>query len=286
MAAKDKRIQDNASGDFFVDSTCINCDACRKIAPDFFGDYGESSYVSKQPLLPGDVLKVQQAILSCPVNSIGDEQSRPMKEALESLPKKLTPEIYYNGFNSRKSFGADSYFIAHKNGNWLIDCPRYTPHLLKKFQQMGGVKYIYLTHQDDVADYQKYARKLGTKVIIHEYDKKAAPDADIIITGDAIQDFGDAQILPVPGHTKGHTILCWKGRYLFTGDHFAYLRSQKRFGSFINHCWYDWEEQKNSIAKMKVFKNVDHIFPGHGRMGILDKGSFPDIVDEYLASLD
>ena len=33
MANPKKRVPENVPGDFFVDSTCIDCDACRQIAP-------------------------------------------------------------------------------------------------------------------------------------------------------------------------------------------------------------------------------------------------------------
>ncbi|MGL4551656.1 MAG: 4Fe-4S domain-containing protein [Gemmataceae bacterium] len=32
-----KRVPEDAEGDFFVDATCIDCDACRQIAPAVFG---------------------------------------------------------------------------------------------------------------------------------------------------------------------------------------------------------------------------------------------------------
>lgn len=37
MANLGKRVPENAPGDFFVDSTCIDCDTCRQVAPAVFG---------------------------------------------------------------------------------------------------------------------------------------------------------------------------------------------------------------------------------------------------------
>ncbi len=50
MAEKDLKYEDNAQGKFYVDNTCIDCDACRQIAPDNFNrnDEGGYSYVFKQ----------------------------------------------------------------------------------------------------------------------------------------------------------------------------------------------------------------------------------------------
>ena len=47
-----QRVAENVSGDFFVDSTCIDCDACRQIAPETFGQASETSYVQTQPREP------------------------------------------------------------------------------------------------------------------------------------------------------------------------------------------------------------------------------------------
>src|SRR6516164_9528503 len=48
MANLRKRVPENAPGDFFVDSTCIDCDACRQIAPSVFGEAEETSFVKAQ----------------------------------------------------------------------------------------------------------------------------------------------------------------------------------------------------------------------------------------------
>lgn len=49
MANPLKRVSENVPGDFFVDSTCINCDTCRQIAPAVFGEAAETSFVAAQP---------------------------------------------------------------------------------------------------------------------------------------------------------------------------------------------------------------------------------------------
>ena len=50
MANIKKRVPENVAGDFFVDSTCINCDACRQIAPSVFGEAAATSFVHTQPV--------------------------------------------------------------------------------------------------------------------------------------------------------------------------------------------------------------------------------------------
>ncbi len=49
MARIQKRLAQNVEGEFFVDSSCIDCDACRQIAPATFRDHGDQSSVWQQP---------------------------------------------------------------------------------------------------------------------------------------------------------------------------------------------------------------------------------------------
>ena len=66
MANPKKRVPENVPGDFFVDSTCIDCDACRQIAPAVFGEAAETSFVKAQPASSNDRRQALQALLACP----------------------------------------------------------------------------------------------------------------------------------------------------------------------------------------------------------------------------
>ena len=49
MADRRRAVAENVPGDFFVDETCIDCDACRQLAPEVFADAGSYSFVHAQP---------------------------------------------------------------------------------------------------------------------------------------------------------------------------------------------------------------------------------------------
>ena len=49
MADPARRLTENVDGEFFVDSTCIDCDTCRQLAPAVFRETGEYSAVYRQP---------------------------------------------------------------------------------------------------------------------------------------------------------------------------------------------------------------------------------------------
>ena len=75
MADKDTRYADNAAGKFYVDESCIDCDACRDLAPRFFkrNDEGGFSYVYRQPENDEESQSCQEALEGCPVEAIGDD---------------------------------------------------------------------------------------------------------------------------------------------------------------------------------------------------------------------
>jgi ferredoxin len=185
MADPKQRLDTNVQGNFFVDATCINCDTCRQLAPDSFQEVGEYSAVVIQPVGDEGLHRAYQALLACPVGSIGTQRSDKtrLQQAMSSFPLLIEGGVFYCGFNSEKSFGANSYFIRHSDGNWLVDSPRYVKHLVDALERMGGLRYIVLTHEDDVADAARYAARFGATRIIHRADAEAMPDAEWIVDG-------------------------------------------------------------------------------------------------------
>ena len=264
MADAKKAVPENVAGDFFVDSTCINCYTCRQLARSTFKDEGDYSFVFHQPQTEAEMYAATRALLSCPTGSIGTRGTNLASTVMPTLPMQLDDNVFYCGFNSEDSFGANSYFIQHQDGCWLIDSPKYNAHLIKQIEKMGGIKYIFLTHRDDVADANKYAERFGAKRIIHVDELDAAPESEIVINGSEDSSFAeDFKIIPVPGHTRGHMVLLFKDRYLFTGDHLAYDPEIKSLEAFRRHCWYSWSEQIKSMTKLLEYR-FEWVLAGHG----------------------
>jgi glyoxylase-like metal-dependent hydrolase (beta-lactamase superfamily II)/ferredoxin len=280
MADLRRRLEQNVPGDFFVDDTCINCGTCRAIAPDIFGDSGPYAYVKIQPQNGSQRRRALQSLVACPTGSIGSQKGG-AEEVLRDFPLQIEEDVYYCGYASPKSFGAASYFIRNPAGNWLTDSPRWTDHLVKRFEELGGLRYIFLTHRDDVADADRYAAHFGAKRIIHEGDLDAVPGAEIVIEGLSPTELSpDFLIIPVPGHTEGHSVLLYKDKFLFTGDHLEWDTEQDSLGAFRDFCWYDWQEQIRSMERLRGLP-FEWVLPGHG-----DRRKLPaDRMQAELASL-
>ena len=265
MADKNKRLASNIGENFFVDSTCINCDTCRQLAPTTFVEHGDLSSVYRQPVGDDELHAAYQALVACPVGSIGAVQGDKshMQQAIASFPSNIDLNLYYNGFNSEKSFGANSYFLQHPDGNWLIDSPRYVRHLVTAFERMGGIKYIFLTHEDDVADAGRYAKQFGATRMIHAADAEAVPGAEWVIQGVEPIDVGpEFRIIPVPGHTQGSMALLHADRYLFTGDHMAWDRDVSGLRLATVYVWNE-EVLRRSTAWL-LDHRFEWVLPGHG----------------------
>ncbi|MFW6296192.1 MAG: MBL fold metallo-hydrolase, partial [Halothece sp.] len=261
------RRPQNVSGDFFVDETCINCDTCRWMTPEVFNEQDGQSAVYHQPQTETERLRSLQALLACPTASIGTvEKPKDIKTVQETFPISIAENVYHCGYHSESSFGAASYFIQRPEGNILVDSPRFTPPLVKRLEAMGGIKWLYLTHRDDIADHQKYANHFKCDRILHidEISSKTE-DVEVKLSGqNPIELASDLLIIPVPGHTKGHTVLLYKNKFLFSGDHLAWSDEHHQLIAFRHVCWYSWPELIQSMEKLDQY-SFEWVLPGHGR---------------------
>lgn len=286
MADPRKRLSTNVSGEFFVDSTCINCDTCRQLAPAVFGETNGYSMVERQPDSSHERRDAMRALLCCPTGSIGTKGPNNAKEVVNDFPLLLDEQVYYTGFNSAKSYGGNSYFIQRDDGNWLIDSPKYLAQLVTGIKSLGGLRYIFLTHRDDVADAKRYADEFGAQRIIHRRDLSAQPDAEIVIDGNDVIDMAEGiKIIPSPGHTAGHCLLLLNEKYLFTGDHLAWNRDTESLEAWSDYAWYSWEQQKQSIEMLRDFK-FEWVLPGHGQRVCLPASVMYTKLEELIASLE
>jgi glyoxylase-like metal-dependent hydrolase (beta-lactamase superfamily II)/ferredoxin len=264
MADRSRAVPENVEGPFFVDSTCIDCDTCRQLAPATFGDTGEFSFVEAQPRDRAETRAALHALIACPTGSIGTADKREVAQAVADFPLPLAGRVWYCGFNSRKSFGGNSYFVEHAGGNWLIDSPRYVEHLAGRFAERGGIRYIFLTHRDDVADAARYAERFGATRIIHRLELAAQPDAERVIEGfDPVELAPGFLAIPTPGHTRGHCALLHQDEYLFTGDHIWWSRVRRRLTASRDVCWYSWPDQVRSVSLLQQY-SFEWVLPGHG----------------------
>jgi len=265
VALPARRLPDNAPGDFYVDRTCIDCDACRRIAPATFEEGDGHSYVSRQPAGEAERRRALMALVACPTASIGTASRANASEGAAAFPEMIDENVSFCGFTAESSFGAWSYLIERPEGNVLVDSPRAAGPLLTALEARGGVATMFLTHRDDVADHEDFRRRFGCERVLHA-DDATARTRDVERLWDGVEPLrlaDDLLAIPTPGHTRGHAVLLYRNRYLFTGDHLAWSRRRGRLVAFRDACWFSWTDQIRSMERLLDF-SFEWILPGHG----------------------
>src|SRR4029450_6594647 len=161
MATPAKRLPDNAQGDFYVDSTCIDCDTCRRVAPKVFEEGDGHSFVREQPRTEQDRRRALMALVACPTASIGTASRTDATPGVRAYPETIDENVSFCGLPAGSSFGARGYFIERPEGNVLVDSPRAAGPLLKALEGRGGVATLFLTERDDVADHGAVRKRVG-----------------------------------------------------------------------------------------------------------------------------
>ncbi|KAG2424761.1 hypothetical protein HYH02_015143 [Chlamydomonas schloesseri] len=171
--------------------------------------------------------------------------------AAEPSGEPLRPGVYYTGWTTEKSYAGCPYLIVRpEGGNVLVDSPRYNPVLAARLAAAGGVRYMFLTHRDDVGDHQAWADHFGAQRILHEKECNSRQGTDkveiklrgegpwVLTAGGEVvprSEAGvgaaagaaagaahqpDVEFVFTPGHTAGHVCLYYAPQQvLFSGDH-------------------------------------------------------------------
>ncbi len=270
MAQIVQRLPENAEGDFFVDSSCIDCDACRQIAPSVFREQSDRSIVYQQPGAPDELQRALMALVACPTASIGTVSRQSARSGVEAFPAPIVDNVYFCGFTSESSFGAWSYLIVRPDdagGNVLVDSPRFSGPLVRRIEEMGGVRLMFLSHRDDIADHARFAEHFGCPRIMHQGDGAGRLGIERVISGEApVQLDEELLLIPTPGHTRGHQVLLYRDTVLFTGDHLSWSPERQTLTAHRNYCWDSWSVQTRSMERLLDYR-FEWVLPGHGRIG-------------------
>ncbi len=280
MASLAKRLDDNAPGEFYVDRTCIDCGTCRRIAPSSFAEAHDHSFVARQPGNDDETARARMALVACPVGAIGAVSKQDLDAARRAFPEAIDGEVYDCGWACAESYGAASYFIRRPAGNVLVDSPRFAAPLVARLEAMGGVRWMFLTHRDDIGDHARFQAHFGCERVAHARDLGGRlAYVERAIDGDApIGLARDLLLIPTPGHSPGSTCLLYRNRFLFAGDHLAWHADRQSLYAFRRYCWHDWNEQITSVRRLAGYQ-FEWLLPGHGRRVRLDRPAMRHAVE-------
>ena len=128
--------------------------------------------------------------------------------------------------------------------------------LVKQIEKLGGVRLMFLTHRDDVADHEKWGSHFKAERVMHRDDiGRSLAGIERVMSGhDAVQLDDDLLAIPTPGHTRGHT---------------------------KSVCWYSWPEQIRSFELLLDYE-FKWVLPGHGRRVHLSSSIMREQLEQCL----
>ncbi|GAA3137421.1 MBL fold metallo-hydrolase [Streptosporangium carneum] len=250
---------------WYVDDRCTNCDVARQLAPGLVGEVDGRSVMLRQPDGAAETGRLHAAAFACPTRSIRHSSRTPAPEA-DPFPIALDDTVHLCGHNSQHTAGANSYLLRRPSGTMMmIDTPRWDRGLASRYERLGPVTDVLLTHRDHAAHGRRYADRFGARLWIHEGDLDAAPDADQVIRGvDPIEIAENVTAHPLPGHTRGSVLYVADERYCFSGDSFYWSRTTGDLEVAESVTWYSIEELAASLARTADRLRFEWLLPGHG----------------------
>ncbi len=287
MADINHRHAANVEGPFYVDTSCIDCDTCRWMAPQTFHDIGDQSVVHVQPRDEDERLAAAQALLACPTASIGMHADAGLvRRAQASFPIPVADNVSFCGYTSKHSFGAASYLVIRPEGNVLVDSPRFAAPLVKKLEELGGVQWMFLTHRDDVADHARFAAHFKCTRVMHADDvTQGTREVEMKLEGQQPAALApDLLVIPTPGHTRGSAVLLHR-KFLFTGDHLAWSAGRGHLYAFRTAMWYRWDVQIESMKRLREFE-FEWVLPGHGRRHHADARAMRQSLEQCISWME
>lgn len=249
-----------ADAGWHIDQRCTNCDVARQLAPGLIAEVDGRSAVVRQPRTDAEKKAMHAAAHACPTRSIRHAPLGP-----DPFPLPLDENLYLCGHNSTHTAGANSYLLRRPNGNLMIDTPRWSPALATRYEALGPVTEVLLTHRDHAAHGRRYADRFGARLWIHEGDLAAAPDADVILRGTEPVEIADGVTAhPLPGHTEGSLLFLADDRYCFSGDSFYWSRTTGDIEVADTVTWYSISELAASLERTAPRIRFEWLLPGHG----------------------
>lgn len=223
---------------WYVDDRCTTCDVARQLAPELIGEVNGRSKILRQPRTETEIDTVHAAAYACPTRSIR-HSSVPLDSTSDPFPMHLDDGVYLCGHNSEQTAGANAYLLRRPAGTLMIDTPRWSKSLTATYEALGPVTDVLLTHSDHAAHGRRYADRFGARLLIHEGDLSAAPDADRILHGtDPIEVAKGVIAHPLPGHTEGSVLYVADERHCFSGDSIYWSRTTGDVEVFESVTWY------------------------------------------------
>ena len=110
-------------------------------------------------------------------------------------------------------------------------------------------------------------------------------DTELVLEGAGPWELGPGFLgISTPGHTRGHCVLLYQNRFLFTGDHLDWDRDTRRLSASEAYCWYSWPRQADSMERLADWQ-FEWVLPGHGQRVHLPADEMREEIGRLVASM-
>ena len=207
--------------------------------------------------------------LSYPSLSVKAPTSKP--------PVEILPGIFAFPPN-RDTLGGTAYAIRSATGNILIDSPAWNDVNQQFITNLGGVKFLAITHRGGIGATTTIAGLLNCEVIVQEQEAYLLPDLKVTTFRDKLDINDRLQAIWTPGHSPGSACIYTSANdgVLFTGRHLL----PNQFGVAVplrTAKTFHWNRQLRSVeaiwARFPSQSPLAYICPGANTGLLRGKGS-------------
>jgi len=255
---------EHVSTDWQVQRRCTNCDVARQVAPGLIGERNGRSVMLRQPENEAEVQVMNAAAQACHVGAIQRIGAR-LDPAADPYPMAMDDKLYFCGHNSPTAGGANAFLLRRPDGLMMIDTPLFSNALAARYEKLGPITDVLLTHRDHAAHAEQYAERLGARLWIHEGDLDSAPSADQVMRGTEPIEIADGVVAyPLYGHTEGSVLFVADDTYCFTGDSFYWCRTTEDIEVFEHVTWLSIRDLAASLQATVPRLKFEWLLAGHG----------------------
>lgn len=189
----------------------------------------------------------------------------------------------------RGTLGGTAYFIVEKGGNILIDCPAWTQSHQDFVANQGGVRWLFITNRNGIAQVGKIQADLGCQIIIQEQEAYLLPEVEVVSFGQELNLASNCSAIWTPGYSPGSSCLYYQahGGVLFTGRHLL-PNSQGKPTPLQMAKTFHWSRQLRSVAALRdrfSLTTLNYICPAANTGYLRGKGVISQAY-QHLSNLD
>lgn len=199
--------------------------------------------------------------------------------------REVLPGIFEFLDRSPLTYDGKGFLVTGPKYNLMVDMPACTPRVIDAVRRAGGLRYLFLSHRDEIGEVEEFHQAVGGAIIMHRSEADLVPcGVDLVFDTDFEVEPG-VTVLHTPGHSPGSScLLLHRGdlKVLFTGDHI--LRGREDVPAPLKFPWtWNWASQLSSAHRLLDF-DFDYIIPSHGKH--LPKSYLPNAHQNLTKSLN